>query len=329
MIAIDKNIDGTNLAKVLHYYGLLTESGYKFKTVCPFHHDKLPSMLVDLTDGSWYCFGCCEGGDAFAFVQHMNNKLDTLHAYMKYENILHMKSTKAINVKKINAKRNVKATAEAYNIAYDYYFGLKTIDWSKNHSKEKHYMLERGFNSKTLNLCKAKLTYTSDSYPLIFPMFDNGIFKGWVCRAIDKKIADKRKYLYNEGFSRATTLVGTYNKDYVFLVEGYMDQLKFRQFGIENVVAILGWKLSPQQISKLKEAGVKYVISALDNDDAGKKGSRYVKQFFKTYRFQYPSNVKDAGEMDSKTFHVSLHKTMQGFLKFRRKNHGTSRRHQK
>lgn len=101
---------------------------------------------------------------------------------------------------------------------------------------------------------------------------DNGKFKGWVCRTTVKEIEQKRKYLYNTGFSRANTVVGNYGSEkYVIIVEGYMDMLKFLQFGVDNVCAIFGWKMSDNQFKKLKASGIKFVISALDNDECGKK----------------------------------------------------------
>ena len=143
-------------------------------------------------------------------------------------------------------------------------------------------------------------------------MLDNGKFKGWVCRTMLKSVEAKRKYLYNEGFSRATTLVGNYgSKDYVIVVEGYMDRLKFAQFGEENVVAILGWKMSPQQIQKLKDKGINKVISALDNDVCGKKGTEFLKQHFDVTRFAYLKGVKDPGEMTQDLFDKMFSKTMR------------------
>jgi DNA primase len=129
-----------------------------------------------------------------------------------------------------------------------------------------------------------------------------------------KSIEEKRKYLYNEGFSRATTLVGTYGtKDYVFVVEGYMDRLKFVQFGEDNVVAILGWKMSHEQIQKLKKKGITKVISALDNDDCGKKGTEFLKKHFEVTRFAYLKGVKDPGEMTQESFDKMLKRTMRIF----------------
>ena len=139
-------------------------------------------------------------------------------------------------------------------------------------------------------------------------------FKGWVCRTMIKSIEERRKYLYNEGFSRATTLVGNYGtKDYVFVVEGYMDRLKFVQFGEDNVVAILGWKISPQQIQKLKDKGITKIISALDNDDCGKRGTEFLKKSFKVTRFTYLKGIKDPGEMTQESFNKMFKRTMKIF----------------
>ena len=129
-----------------------------------------------------------------------------------------------------------------------------------------------------------------------------------------KDIERRRKYLYNEGFSRATTMCGQYGKqDYVIVVEGYMDRLKFVQNGITNVVAVLGWKMSKQQEDKLKAAGITRVISALDNDECGRKGTMYLKTIFGTgnvIRWKYLKGIKDPGDMKPEQFQKMYKKTM-------------------
>jgi DNA primase len=148
-------------------------------------------------------------------------------------------------------------------------------------------------------------------------MFDMGKFKGWVCRTTNPIIQKKRKYLYNEGFSRYTTLVGDYDAKVVFVVEGYMDRLKMVQYGIKKVVAILGWKITDAQIQKLKEQGVKYIISAMDNDTCGKKGTKYLEKYFTVIRFQFPKGVKDPGEMNREQFIKANNKTKKEFRRFK------------
>lgn len=292
----------------MHYYGLL-EGEDEFKIVCPFHEDINASMQISLHNNFFYCHGCAKSGDALQFVMNVNKGMDDLKACKEYYKILRSKEVKHIHIEGRQAKAKAD-NKQALVEAEDYYFGLKTIDWTREKCDEKDYMLKRGFSATTLNKCKAKLTY-NNAYPIVFPMFDLGKFRGWVCRTTNKRIEQKRKYLYNEGFSRRNTLVGDYNGKVVVLVEGYMDRLKFIQFGAHKVAAILGWKITAQQISKLKEQGVEYVISALDNDSCGNRGTEYLKQFFKVIRFQYPKGVKDPGEMDQRTFDVANKKTKQ------------------
>lgn len=316
MIQIDFKAGGNELAKVLHYYGLLEDSN-EFKIICPFHADINPSMKIDLTTGTFFCFGCNVSGDALKFVMLANPKLDDLEACLLYFKIL--KSDKVKLIKAAKGKGRIKQDNKlALDIAHDYYYGLKTIDWKEASCPEKDYMLNRGFTAKTLNECKAKLTY-NNSYPIIFPMIDMGSFRGWVCRTDKKSIEEKRKYLYNEGFSRSNTLVGDYDSKAVMLVEGYMDGLKARQYGAKKVAAILGWKITALQVAKLKEQGVECIISALDNDKCGKDGTKYLKQFFKVVRFQFPDGVKDPGEMTAQQFAVANEKTKK---LYRRLKHG-------
>ena len=312
--------NGEALAKVLWYYNLIPDvASLSQKIICPFHEDVNPSMIVNFEDGSFFCFGCNLAGDARKFVKLMEfnrKKLNDLQAYKKYLQIL--KSDKCSDIKLNRTLIKQKPLQkDLYNEAYDYYHGLSKVNWKDSKEPEvvaaKRYMIERGFKPKILHKCKAKITYNK-SYGIIFPMLDNGKFKGWVCRTMLKSIEKKRKYLYNEGFSRATTLVGSYGrKKYVFVVEGYMDRLKFVQFGEENVVAILGWKMSPQQIQKLKDKGITKVISALDNDECGKKGTKFLEKHFQVTRFKYLKGIKDPGDMTQELFDKMFKKTMEIF----------------
>lgn len=318
---MDKELTkGEELAKVLYYYNLIPDTdSLKQKIVCPFHNDQNPSMIVDLEEGSWFCFGCNQAGDAKRFVNLIEKKyngLNDLKSYKTYLKIL--KSSKVSGIHIQSSGRSRKAISkDLWNEAHDYYYGLRTIDWRSSEVPEvieaREYMKKRGFSPGTLNKVKAKVTYNRN-YGLIFPMLDNGRFKGWVCRTMIKEVEQRRKYLYNEGFSRATTLVGDYgSKNYVFVVEGYMDRLKFIQYGVTNVVAILGWKMSDQQIQKLKDAGIKYIICALDNDECGRKGFEYLKTKFKTTRWCYLKGIKDPGDMSEQMFEKMFSRTMKRF----------------
>jgi DNA primase len=47
--------------------------GGSLKGLCPFHEEKTPSFNVRPDPGLFYCFGCGEGGDVFAFVQRIEH----------------------------------------------------------------------------------------------------------------------------------------------------------------------------------------------------------------------------------------------------------------
>ena len=307
--------DSEEFAKILKYYGLINDFSQEQKIVCPFHEDVNPSMLIDLCEGKYYCFGCSRFGDAKTFVQELEHKLNNLNdlqALVKYYKIL--KSERQIKLRFNRQKRYDESGGLFLTMAKDYYYCLSQTDWCISEPCIKRvadYMKNRGFTENTLNQIGAKLTY-NDSYPIIFPVLDNGEFKGYVCRTTDKEIEKKRKYLYNEGFSRATTVVGSYkNCKTVIIVEGYMDMLKLIQFGETNAVALFGWKATANQIQKLKDNGVKQIICATDNDECGVKGYEYLKNFFKTKRFVFPEHVKDIGEMSMKMYKECKRKTIQ------------------
>lgn len=316
------------MAKVLRYYGLapnIMEANPKI--VCPIHDDVRPSMKIDVRGNYYYCFGCNRHGNAQKLVKEIEHKyhgLNELQSYKKYLEILKTKDVSDIKIKR-PTKSSRRSSKELYDIAYDYYHGLITIDWEDpmelpEVSQIIDYMSFRGYSTKTLNFVKAKPTF-NNLYGLIFPMLDNGKFKGWVCRTMEPDVEQYRKYLYNTGFSRATTLCGNYGKKkYVIVVEGFMDRLRFIEAGIEpdNVVAILGWKMSDQQEKKLKSSGVTDVISALDNDKAGKKGTLYLKTIFKVTRFSYIKGIKDPGEMSNEVLYKCYSRTMKLYKKERK-----------
>lgn len=179
------------------------------------------------------------------------------------------------------------------------------------------YMVKRGFKAETLTSAGMRYTYDKN-YPLIFPILDNGEFKGWVSRTNKPEIEKSRKYLYNKGFSRRDTLCGKYSKNIpLVVVEGYMDKLKLNQFGLKNVVAILGWKATREQISKIYSVSPSCIICALDNDECGKKGYEYLKKFFPVIRWSYLKGVKDCGEMTQQSFEKMYLRTKRKVIEYK------------
>lgn len=295
------------LEAVFNHYGIEYNS-MQGKIICPFHGDINPSMLYNIEGNSFFCFGCYLRGNAMKFTMLMEG--DDLKGYIKYREIISERcQEKQKNKPQIidgPSLNHNPSSGLLYIESYNYYIGLSKSHWGQTGSSQERYMLERGFSPEVLNKVKAKINI-NEAYPIIFPILDNGKFRGWVCRTDKKEIEQKRKYLYNRGFRRANTLVGNYNKNHIpILCEGFMDRLKFIQAGYDYAVAIFGWKISNEQIEKLKAKGIKKVISALDNDECGIKGSEYLKKHFKVIRVKYPEGVKDPGEMNTKQINKML-----------------------
>ena len=66
------------LSDLVGEYAKLERKGSNFWARCPFHAngmEKTPSFKIDDQKGLYYCFGCQEGGDIFAFLMKMERKI--------------------------------------------------------------------------------------------------------------------------------------------------------------------------------------------------------------------------------------------------------------
>lgn len=312
---------------LLQHYGLFhpgQDPTAPYKVLCPFHGDKNASLGINIPQAYFYCYaGCGAQGSSlelykeFWKLDHPRQKLPSdMYCLMQIRKIAHEGTHNNILISYKNDPSFVD-TKLAIKEARDYYYNLPTPNWFRPTKEEaiaeettecKLYMRKRGFTPRILKEAGAKPSLNAN-YPIILPLVENGIFRGYVMRTFDPEVEDARKYLYNRGFRRRNVLPGEYGrkggrrrKDTVVLVEGYLDKLKANQMGIQDVAAVLGWKLAPKQIEKLQKAGITTLICATDNDEAGRKGYRYCKVLsksmgFKVHRIHYPKGIKDMGDL--------------------------------
>ena len=89
----------------------------------------------------------------------------------------------------------------------------------------------------------------------------------------------------------------------VVLSESILDALSFHQVGISIAIPIYGVNgFTPDHFDLLKREGVKRVILALDNDDAGRKGTDALKGKLEAVgitvgALSFPEGIKDANEL--------------------------------
>ena len=300
---------------LLKFYGIYQPED-KYKIVCPFHGDKNASLQINVDKGYFYCYGCeCKGGylELYKeFYKLKNGKYPSdLVAYSGVARILRKKGIKIEQGKNVVQEKKIVGNLESLNEARNFYYNLPSANWYRpsnnpaNYEETvlcRSYMKNRGFTNSLLSKCGAKPSLNK-FYPIVLPLLENGIFRGYVMRTFDPDVEANRKYMYNRGFRRQNTLPGNYRGyETIICVEGYLDCLKAQQFGIKNVVAFLGWKISGMQIEKLRKAKVKNIICALDNDESGRKGYKYLKAIsklnnFNVTRLHYPKGIKDFGDL--------------------------------
>ena len=322
-------------ALLLRHFGLYKPEEL-YKVVCPFHDDKNASMQISIPKAFYYCYGCGASGSSlelfkgFWKLKH-NKTLTDLEARLKIQALLSRtydssyttsNNTKEHSFSLLNngSYQQKESYKEGITEARQYFYNLPSPNWYRCSSVPcveqetiecKRYMKHRGFTPRTLTKAQAKPSLNK-YYPIVFPLLENGIFRGYVMRTFDPEVEAKRKYMYNRGFKRERTLAGNFGIKHtgiqtVLIVEGYLDCLKVQQLGIHSVVAILGWKVSGTQLDKLKRAGVKHIICGTDNDEAGRKGYKYLKlvqkqqKWYKLSRVRFPESIKDFGELQKGT----------------------------
>jgi len=276
-----------SIQKVLDYYNLTpNECG---KILCPFHSESIPSLEIDINEGIFHCFGCGAKGDIIELVAEIE-KINRLKALQKIMSITkNNENRNFITFKKLSFKNWLQE-------AYEEYMSYDKPDWNLP-----NYLTQRGFSPSFLNFFGIKFNSLSD-YMFVIPLYENGKFKGLAKRTNDNRA---NKYIFNRGFRRQLTLVGEYKKGTIFVTEGILDYLKARQFGVKNICCLQGWKASKSHIRKIRKYTEK-IITALDNDERGKEGTKYLKKFFKVIELKYPKNIKDICQMSKKQFKNSF-----------------------
>lgn len=70
---IEQVRDRVDLVDLVGRFVSLKSAGRNHKGLCPFHDEKTPSFVVTPDRGTFKCFGCGEGGNAFGFLMRMEN----------------------------------------------------------------------------------------------------------------------------------------------------------------------------------------------------------------------------------------------------------------
>ncbi len=280
----------------------LKKTGQNWKGLCPFHTEKTPSFTVSQAKQIFHCFGCGVGGDVISFMSKYENlsfneslallakkagipftfgKPDkkTLQKNEQIRNSL----VEAMNYFAARLKESEAAAGYLKNRGLNsgsldlFRLGYAPPGW---HNLLKH-LRNSGYHDSIIKEAGMAVSGNRGFYDMfreriIFPILSiSGNVVGFGGRAFNDAMP---KYINSPEtvvFKKSDTLFGLYNakeeilkKDYVIIVEGYMDTIVCYQYGFRNVVAPLGTSLTSGHLQKLRALTDKAVL-VFDGDAAG------------------------------------------------------------
>ena len=328
-----------SLEEVVSEYVPLKQKGRRFWGCCPFHNEKTPSFSVDTESQLYYCFGCHKGGTVINFVMDME-RMEFMDAVRFLAERAHMElpersaqpgearvtrdeRDRMYEANRLTARwyHNLLWTDEGADaLNYLYGRGLNDRDIRrfglgaspKGWDGLLHHLEEQGFEPALLE--KAGLVVRRENRwfdmfrgRVMFPIISaQGRVLGFGGRAMgdaqpkylntaETPIFNKRMGLYALNFAQKERSVGR-----LVLVEGYMDTVSLRKYGVQGVVATLGTALTEEQARLMKRYAPQVWIS-YDGDGAGQKAALRALDIFD--RQDIPAKVIDyPGGMDPDDF---------------------------
>ena len=283
----------------------LKRAGRSYKGLCPFHHEKTPSFHVNPDRGTFYCFGCHEGGDIFHFVQKTEGLgfLEAVRSLARDGGITIPESSGgesgiAERIHKANellqaSYRSELLRADCPGAAYLAARGLSPEDWERFEIgfapdrwdfavgvlRGERISAELGETAGILSPRNSGGHYDRLRGRVTFPIRDaRGRVLGFGGRAIAKDqepkylntpetpVFHKREVLY--GLPRALEPIR--RSERAVIVEGYFDQIALCRAGVEGALATCGTSLTPEHARALLRR-TKNVVLLFDGDGAGER----------------------------------------------------------
>ena len=295
---LDELRSRANLEEIVSEYVPLKQKGRRFWGCCPFHNEKTPSFSVDSEAQMYYCFGCHKGGTVINFVMEME-RMEFMDAVRLLADRAHMEipeqsQTGSGRISPDERERIYEANTLAAR------FFHSTL-WTGEGAEALNYLYKRGLNDSDIRrfglgaapkgwdalqrhmaglvVRKDGRVYVMFRGRAIFPIINaQGRVVGFGGRAMgdvqpkylntsETPVFNKRQGLYALNFAKKERNLGR-----LVLVEGYMDTVSLRKYGVAGVVATLGTALTEEQARLIKRYAPEVWIS-YDGDGAGRKAA--------------------------------------------------------
>ncbi len=300
-----------DIVELIGQFVQLKKVGKNYIGLCPFHSEKDPSFTVSPDRQIFHCFGCKKGGDIFTFWMEYHNVsfFEAVKDLAERYNVNIKGIIEKADIEERDKIFEINEIAASFfkRSLWDLYIGKKARVYLKNRGINENlakeiglgyapdkwdslyiFLLNKGVNIKLginsgliIPRDKENACYDRFRDRLIFPIFDiRGRIVGFGGRAIDNNISPKYINTPETSIFRKGNLLYGLNFSYkairelkkAIIVEGYMDWLTLKKFGINHAVATLGTALTTHHVRRLKGYADEALV-IFDSDEAGKKAA--------------------------------------------------------
>ena len=300
-VSFDEVKSRVRMQDVLAHYGLMqgtvekpSKHGPELRLRCPFHEDSTPSLSINAETGKFHCFGChAKGGDIFDFVVTKEGITAGDRTKSRRQAALLIKDWFGVASEATPAPQQSTA-AETSPPVEDITPPPEETDEPVNpplkftfkHLDTRHpYLKDRGLTEATIDFFGLGHHAGKGimSGRVVIPIHNE---QGELIAYAGRWTADagwpegSQKYTFPAGFRKSNVLFNLHRaKEHategLIVVEGFFTVFEFFQRGRKNVVALMGSSMSKEQERLIVETvGPKgRVLLALDNDEAGRRGS--------------------------------------------------------
>jgi DNA primase len=300
-VSFDEIKSQVSMQDVLTHYGLMqgtqqkaSKHGTELRLHCPFHEDSTPSLSINAETGKFHCFGChAKGGDIFDFVVAKEEISAGDRTKSRRQAALLLQDWFGV-VAEATPAAEKSAVAETSAPIEDVTptpeepegpinpplkFAFKYLD--THHP----YLKDRGLSDATIDFfglghhAGKGIMHNRVVIPIHNEQGELVAYAGrWPA---DEGWPDgSQKYALPPGFRKSKLLFNLHRArehaaEGLIVVEGFFTVFEFWQRNRKNVVALMGSSMSKEQERLIVETvGPKgRILLALDNDEAGRKGS--------------------------------------------------------
>ena len=291
----------------IDYIRKLKPSGNSIQICCPYHNDGMerkPSAGIRKSDGMFHCFTCNEIHTLPEVISYCFGHTDDILGTFGMTWLL--KNFATIQVEERN---DICLDFERHNEHSDVFRVPNTGDnlYVEEQELDKYryyhpYWAKRGITNEEI-IEFFDLGYDQDSKCITFPVRDiNGN-----CLFVAKRSVQTKFFHYPEGVKKP--LYGLYElhelsklhhghfENEIIVCESMIDCILLWQEG--HYALALNGLGNELQFKQLRDLPCRKIILATDNDDAGYRARKRIKQNVKNKLFteiQFPEGIKDIGE---------------------------------